>query len=152
MTPEEEKPVVDSTTTEADPQPTSQTKSASTNAQLDMEQNKLFAILAYVCFLVPIFAAPQSPYVKFHTLQGINLVIWGILGSILIFIFHALLGLIPIIGWILAPVLGFIVGAVFIVLWIAWALLGMFRAWTGSVMPLPLIGNALFVKDYPWQD
>jgi hypothetical protein len=60
---------------------------ASPNADaLDIEHNKIFAVLAYIgiLFLVPLLAAPQSRFARYHTNQGIVLflsvlILWLIL-------------------------------------------------------------------------
>ena len=67
----------------------------------DIEQNKVMAILAYlgILVLIPLFAAKESKFARFHTNQGLILCICGI---ILYFIFRVLLA----ISWKLAAVLG----------------------------------------------
>lgn len=55
----------------------------------DVQQNKVFGILAYIgiLFLVPLLAARDSQYARFHTNQGIVLfitdIILGIVSGIL---------------------------------------------------------------------
>lgn len=46
----------------------------------DAKDNKLFAILAYIpfLFLIPLFAAPQSKFAKYHANQGLLLTIVSI--------------------------------------------------------------------------
>lgn len=55
----------------------------------DVEKNKLYAIIGYIsvlCF-VPLLAAPQSPFAKFHGKQGLVLfltaVVLGILSQVM---------------------------------------------------------------------
>ena len=51
----------------------------------DVQANKLMAVLSYLSWLVliPIFAAKDSPYARFHVNQGLILaiteIIWGVL-------------------------------------------------------------------------
>ncbi|MCL1791220.1 MAG: hypothetical protein FWG40_07675 [Peptococcaceae bacterium] len=105
----------------------------------DAENNKLYAILAYIGFLfiVPLAAAPQSPFAKFHANQGLILFIVEISLSILSVIF----------SWI--PILGFIVsilcffGAIGCLIL---AILGIVNAANGKTEPLPLIGGFTLIK------
>ena len=109
----------------------------------DVAQNKVMGILAYIwiLFLVPIFAAKNSPYARFHANQGLVLFIiqtaYGIVYGILSFI----LAFIPIIGWIAILLLG-LVNIVFFVFMI----LGIINACSGEVKPLPLIGGITILK------
>jgi len=76
---------------------------ASLNADaLDIEHNKIFAVLAYIgiLFLVPLLAAPQSRFARYHTNQGIVLFL-----SILILWFGlGVLAAIPFVNIILIPI------------------------------------------------
>ena len=109
----------------------------------DVAQNKVMGILAYIgiLFLVPIFAAKNSPYSRFHANQGLVLFIveaaYGIVYAILAFI----LAFIPIIGWITILLLG-LVNIVFFVFMI----LGIINACSGEVKPLPIIGAITIIK------
>ena len=69
----------------------------------DKEDNKLWAILAYfgILALIPLFAAKESPYAKFHTNQGLLLlIIEGALGVLSIIFFF-----IPFVKAVVAPIL-----------------------------------------------
>lgn len=109
----------------------------------DVAQNKVMGILAYIgfLFLVPLFAAKNSPYSRFHANQGLVLFIvefaYGIVYAILTFI----LAFIPIIGWLLIAVLG-LVNIVFFVFMI----LGIMNACSGEAKKLPLIGGITILK------
>ena|SRR5271157_5610043 len=104
----------------------------------DIEQNKVFAVLAYIgiLFLVPLLAAPRSRFARYHTNQGIVLflsilVIWFGLGVLAAF---------PIVNIIMIPIgvsAGFILsagGLVFMVI-------GIIHAASGEYKPLPWIGH-----------
>ena len=64
----------------------------------DIADNKVMAVLAYIgiLFLIPLLAAPNSRFARFHTNQGLVLflaeVVLGTAGGVL--------GLIPFVGWI----------------------------------------------------
>src|SRR5689334_12413568 len=74
----------------------------------DIEQNKVYAVLAYIglLFLVPLFAAPNSKFARYHTNQGIVLFIAAVIGMV----GSMVLAMIPIIGCV-AWILPFAVGA-----------------------------------------
>src|SRR6267378_526195 len=62
----------------------------------DIEQNKVYAILAYIglLFLVPLLAAPNSKFARYHTNQGIVL----FLATIVLMAASMVLAIIPFIG------------------------------------------------------
>ncbi len=102
----------------------------------DIEKNKIMALLAYCgpLVLVPIFAAKDSPFAKFHSNQGLVLLIV----HIIIIIACTILAVIPIIGWII----GLILPLVSFVL----AVLGIINAINGRAKELPVIGKFRILK------
>ena len=106
-------------------------KTPSTDAK-DIEENKVFGVLAYIgiLFLVPLLAAPKSKFAKFHANQGCVLFIAG---AILSFIW-----VIPVLGWIV----GFFGGIFLLVL----AILGIINALNGKMEKLPVIGDISIIK------
>jgi uncharacterized membrane protein len=108
----------------------------------DIEQNKGYAVLAYlgILFLVPLLAAPNSRFARYHTNQGIVLFLATLVitaGSIPLF----LLSVFPILGCFTA-VAPFAAMAGVIVLMI----LGIINAASGKCEPLPLIGGIQILK------
>ncbi len=102
----------------------------------DIEKNKIMALLAYCgpLVLVPIFAAKESPFAKFHSNQGLVLLIV----HIIIIIACSILAIIPIIGWII----GLILPLVSFVL----AVLGIINSLNGKAKELPVIGKFRLLK------
>lgn len=96
----------------------------------DIEKNKLMAALAYVLFLIPLLAAKDSPFAKYHTNQGLILFIAGIICSMLL--------IIPIIGWILAPIISIAITVL--------AVMGIINALGGKTKDLPIIGKYRILK------
>lgn len=102
----------------------------------DIQQNKVMAILAYlgILFLVPLLAAPQSPYARFHANQGLVLfiadIVLGILAGVCIFI--------PIAGFIISSLLSL---GIFVLM-----ILGIVNAASGKGKELPLIGKIRIIK------
>ena len=105
----------------------------------DIEQNKVMAILAYLGWLVliPLFAAKESKYARFHVNQGLILAIV----ETVIMIVLSILTLIPVIRWIFYIVEA-VAGIVFLVMWI----IGIMNAANGRAKELPIIGSFRLLK------
>lgn len=99
----------------------------------DIEQNKVMAILAYIwlLFLVPLLAAKDSKFARFHTYQGISLfILWALINALRWILPYNLSDLV----WLLS--LGHL----------ALAIVGIVNAYQGKAKPLPLIGGFLTPK------
>lgn len=118
--------------------------------QADIESNKAMAILAYfgLLVLIPIFAAKDSRFARYHANQGLVLLLfavgYGILVVVLQAVFWSLLftsytgfGLYGIMNLLLS--LGWIF---FLVL----AIMGIVHAAKGEYKPLPIIGGITILK------
>lgn len=101
--------------------------------------DKTMGILAYLgpLVLVPIFAAKDSAYARFHANQG--LVLWICWAAVLII--DTLLGWVPVLGWILS-VLVWILSIVVTV----FCIIGIVNAAKGEMKPLPVIGGIKILK------
>ena len=109
----------------------------------DAQDNKVMAILAYLgpLVLVPILAAKESRFARYHANQGLVLllaciaysIVYGILSWILLVISWRLYFISSIIG---------IVGIVFLVL----AIIGIINAANGRAKELPVIGKFRLLK------
>ena len=97
-----------------------------------MNGNKLLAAISYIgiLFLVPLLAAKDDAFARFHANQGLVLFLVGIVLGII--------GIIPFVGPIIAGI-GGIVTFVF-------AILGIINAINGAMKPLPLIGGIEIIK------
>ena len=97
----------------------------------DIEQNKVYAVVGYlgILFLVPLLAAPNSRYARYHANQGIVL----FLATVVVTGAFYVLGHIPFLGRVLglAGSVAWIVSLVFMVL-------GIVNAASGKCQPLPL--------------
>jgi len=100
----------------------------------DIEQNKVFAVLAYIgiLFLVPLLAAPRSKFARYHTNQGIVL----FLAALIITCGSLILISLPIIHFIIAPISALLPAAIFV-----FAIIGIVHAVSGEFKPLPWIGH-----------
>lgn len=97
----------------------------------DVEKNKVMAILAYIgiLVLVPILAAKDSKFAKFHANQGLVLFLLAIVVSAL--------AKLKVVGWIFG-----IVDVVVVIL----AVVGIVYAAQGKAKELPVIGNWKILK------
>ena len=100
----------------------------------DVEKNKGMGILAYIIWFIPLIAASNSPYAKYHTNQGLILFLY----FIAVFIIANILAFIPIIGWLIA----FVLWVFGFVLWI----IGLINSINGKAKPLPIIGKFTIIK------
>lgn len=100
----------------------------------DVEQNKAVSILSYIgiLFLVPLLAAPKSPFAQFHARQGMVLFIAEI------------------ILWIVFYGLTFVtLGLMWFLLWVPWvcaviwSIIGIVNVVNGEEKELPLIGGLI---------
>jgi len=109
----------------------------------DVEKNKVMAILAYIIFLVPLLAAKDSPFARYHTNQGLVLFLVIIASFIALGILNVILGFIlPAIGCCVGSVLSlaFVGGALTL------AIMGILNVVKGQMKPLPLIGGIKIIK------
>ncbi len=102
----------------------------------DIQQNKIMAVLAYFgpLFLIPLLAAPNSPYARFHANQGLVLFILDAICGVV----AGIISRIPIVGGIIGGVLGLII---FIL-----AIIGIVNAASGKAQELPIIGGIKIIK------
>ena len=114
------------------------------SSQSDVDQNKGMAILAYIGILalIPYFAAPNSPYARFHAIQGMNLMILEIAFGIVHGIISAIFLAISWYAW-------YIIGIIFSIGWLAFGVLsiiGIINAAQGQTKALPLIDKIQIIK------
>ena len=107
--------------------------------QEDIASNKVMGILAYLSWLVliPLFAAKESKYARFHVNQGIVLAIVEIISWVV----FGLLGSIPGIGWLFS-IIGWLVSLACLGL----AVFGIINVANGKAKELPLIGGIRILK------
>lgn len=98
----------------------------------DAEDHKWMAILAYInlLFLIPLLAAPDSKFARFHANQGLVLFLTSLIGSAV--------AVIPILGWLAAVVINLAA--------VVWMVLGIVNAYNGKAKELPIIGSIKIIK------
>ena len=105
----------------------------------DIQNNKAMAILAYLSWLVliPLFAAKESKFARFHCNQGIVLAVAEIIAVIVLSILDGL----PLIGWIFS-----IAGSLLGLVCLLFAVLGIINAANGKAKELSIIGKFKILK------
>lgn len=105
----------------------------------DIEQNKVFAIFAYLSWLVliPLFAAKGSKFARFHANQGLVLAI----SEIVCWVVLGILRKLPFIGWIFG-----IVDGLFSLVVLAFVIIGIVNAANGKAKDLPIVGSFRLLK------
>ena len=119
---------------------------ADTTAEFDAQDitsNKAMAILAYFgpLVLIPIFAAKQSKFARYHSNQGLLLLITAVAWSIVYGIINAILLAISWRLYTVSSIIG-ILSIVFFVLFI----IGIINASNGRAKELPIIGKFKILK------
>lgn len=107
--------------------------------QNDIQQNRVMGVLSYLSILVliPLFAARESPFARFHCNQGIVLALAEVILSFAVRIF----GRLPLVGWIIRLVGGLGGLALFV-----FAIMGIINAINGKAKELPVIGGFQILK------
>ena len=107
--------------------------------QNDIQQYKVLAIFAYISWLVliPIFAAKDSKFARFHANQGLVLAI----AEIVCWVALGILGRLPLIGWLFSVIEG-----VFSLVCLIFALIGIVNAANGRAKELPIVGKFTLLK------
>lgn len=98
----------------------------------DVEENKLWGILAYILFFLPLLFAKDSKFAMYHAKQGLILFIFALLVNVIG-------SIVPIVGWFIVLPLGNIVIIIF-------AVIGIINAAKGETKELPWIGQ--FAKSF----
>ena len=111
--------------------------------QQEINDGKVFAILAYIGILVliPIFAAKDNKFARYHANQGLILfigeiiyaIIYQVVAYLVLASFWGLYWLVTILG---------LVGLVFLI----FAILGIVNAASGKTKELPVIGGIQILK------
>ncbi|MCI7571236.1 MAG: zinc-ribbon domain-containing protein [Clostridiales bacterium] len=109
----------------------------------DIQNNKAMAILAYLSILVliPLFAAKESKFARFHTNQGLILAIAEIIFSIAYSIISSIL-------YAISWRLGFIATIISIcsIVFLILAIIGIVNAADGKAKELPIIGKYKIIQ------
>ena len=110
----------------------------------DAQDNKVMGILAYlgILVLVPLFAAKESPFARFHANQGLVL-------CIAMIALYIVIGILAYISAFINVFLAALVGFLYFIVWIGWLvfiIIGIISASKGELKELPLIGKITILK------
>lgn len=117
----------------------------------DIENNKILSLFAYLglLFLVPLFACPNSKYARFHTNQGIVLLIANVVATVAVSVLTGIatgvgmaVEVLGVLLGLLVGLLGFAVSVIVLVL----AIIGIINAVQGKAKELPVIGRFKILK------
>lgn len=105
----------------------------------DVQNNRIMGVLAYLGLLVliPLFAAKDSPFARFHCNQGIVLAV----AEVVVGIAFRILRKLPLIGWIFSIIAGLASVGMFVL-----AVLGIINAINGRAKELPIIGGIQILR------
>ena len=105
----------------------------------DIEANKILALFAYISWLVliPLFAAKDSKFARFHANQGLVLAI----AEIVVWVVLGFLGGLPLIGWVFK-----LVDGLFSLVCLGYAIIGIVNAVNGRAKELPIVGKFKLLK------
>ncbi len=108
-------------------------------SQEDIEKNKVLSIFAYLSWLIliPLFAAKDSKFARFHCNQGLVLAI----AEIIVWIVFGILSNIPFIGWLFAVLNGLIS-----LVCLIFSIIGIVNVVNGRAKELPFIGKFRLLK------
>lgn len=108
----------------------------------DAQDNKAMAVLAYIIFLIPLFAAKESPFARYHTNQGLVLALASVALSI---VYSILTTILIAISWRLGLAASAVLWLVFLLPLIL-MIIGIVNAAGGRMKPLPIIGGIKILK------
>ena len=102
------------------------------------------AVLAYfgILVLIPILAAKESKFARFHANQGLILLITGVAYSIFV---QVVIKIVAFISYALAGIVGIALGLAWLLLLVL-AIIGIINAVKGEFKQLPLIGQFKILK------
>ena len=102
------------------------------------------AVLAYfgILVLIPILAAKESKFARFHANQGLILLITGVAYSIFV---QVVIKIVAFISYALAGIVGIALGLAWLLLLVL-AIIGIINAVKGEFKQFPLIGQFQILK------
>lgn len=102
------------------------------------------AVLAYfgILVLIPILAAKESKFARFHANQGLILLITGVAYSIFV---QVVIKIVVFISYALAGIVGIVLGLAWLLLLVL-AIIGIINAVKGEFKQLPIIGQFQILK------
>lgn len=125
--------------------------------EADIKQNKVYAVLAYIGILVliPLFAAKESKFARYHTKQGLLVILPSVAYSILTVIINAIVGAIfrpTTYFWYTAPhpvaSIVSIILALGSFVFVALMIVGIVNAAQGKYKEIPVLGKLTYLDGF----
>jgi len=123
--------------------------------QSDAEAGKGMAVLSYLAFLalIPYFTEKNNKFVRYHAIQGMNLLLvwvgWCILGSTISGIAHSIACANPLScvfgGWGVYGIVSMLTGLVYLGIGVV-AIIGIINALQGQEKEVPILGKIKIIK------
>ena len=109
----------------------------------DVDKNKIFAVLAYlgILVLVPLLAAKESRFARYHANQGVVLCLAAIVCWVAAFILSFILAFVPFLRFLGCFIWLPVWGGILVLM-----VMGIINAAGGQCKPLPLIGQFKLIK------
>ena len=105
----------------------------------EVEKNKIMACVAYIIFFVPLLACPDSKFGRYHTNQGLLLLLVSIAGGIATTIIRMIFrGFLYWLGSLLSLVITLPILALLVI--------GLINAYNGKAKDLPFVGTLRLIK------
>ena len=122
--------------------------------QEEVNNGKLMAVLAYfgLLALIPYFVEKDNKYVRFHSIQGLNFYLEGLIATVgltVVMFVSMFLFIIPILGWILGGILFIVsfIGLMAISIGsLVFQIMGIVYAVQGSAKELPIVNKIKLIK------
>lgn len=108
-------------------------------SEREILSGRALAAVAYLpaLFVIGLLEAPRNRYVQFHARQGLVLFLAEVVALLVIAIFDASIGRIPVAGLILGAFLRLLLGLTFL----AAAVYGVAKALSGETVRIPFLGD-----------
>ncbi len=107
----------------------------------EKEDGKLMGVLSYIIPLIPYFVEKENKFVRYHAIQGMNLLIISIIYGVAYSILSVFLVFIPIIGWIAIFLIGLLGFGI-----LALCIMGIIDVCNGNARELPIVNKCQFIK------
>ena len=118
----------------------------STNQNQGDSDKKIMAALSYISILalIPFFTEKNDQWVRFHAVQGMNLLIISLAVFVITFV-GAFFAIIPFIGVIIAGLIGLVASLVSLGLFVL-SIIGIVNVVKGEAKELPIISKIKIIK------
>ncbi len=116
----------------------------------DIESNKLMAVLSYlgILVLIPIFAAKESKFARFHANQGLVLWIAALILGVVVGVINGILTAVLVLVGLLeiASLISSLISSAVGIVSLVFAIIGIVNSVTGKAKELPVIGKIKLLK------